>query len=296
MQSNTRALLTLFIIGFLFASAGNVLAQSACSSNIEGKSRAELEQELEACNQEIAEWTATLNKTKQESASFSRDVSALTAKINAAQANIKAKNIAISNLSRDIAVKQSTISILSGRLEQARKAIAHVIRKTNEVNTYSLAEALLSNKDLSEFFVDVDTYASTERAINELMIELRGVRSLTEAEKADLDKKKQAEAAAKAAIEMAKREVEIDQKEKKNLLAASQSKEKTYAQVVAEKQANAAKIRATLFPLRDAGAIPFGTALQYAEAAEDKTGVRAALILAILQQESNLGANVGSCV
>ncbi|MDP2651092.1 MAG: lytic murein transglycosylase [bacterium] len=296
MQSNTRALLTLFIIGFLFASAGNVFAQSACSSDIDGKSRAELERELEACNQEIAEWTATLNRTKQESASFSRDVSALTAKINAAQANIKAKNIAISNLSRDIAVKQSKISILSDRLEQARKAIAHVIRKTNEVNSYSLAEALLSNRDLSEFFVDVDTYASTERAINELMIELRGVKSLTEAEKADLDKKKQAEAAAKAAIEMAKREVEIDQKEKKNLLAASQSKEKTYAQVVAEKQANAAKIRATLFPLRDAGAIPFGTALQYAEAAEAKTGVRAALILAILQQESNLGANVGSCV
>ncbi|MGB3921910.1 MAG: lytic murein transglycosylase, partial [Minisyncoccia bacterium] len=55
-------------------------------------------------------------------------------------------------------------------------------------------------------------------------------------------------------------------------------------------------IRAVLFPLRDAVAIPFGTALQYAEAASAKTGVRPAFILAILQQESNLGANVGSCV
>ncbi len=66
--------------------------------------------------------------------------------------------------------------------------------------------------------------------------------------------------------------------------------------MVAERQAAANKIREALFPLRDAGAIPFGTALQYAEAASAKTGVRAAFILGILQQESNLGANVGSCV
>jgi membrane-bound lytic murein transglycosylase B len=42
--------------------------------------------------------------------------------------------------------------------------------------------------------------------------------------------------------------------------------------------------------------IQFGTALAYATAAGAKTAVRPALILGILQQESNLGANVGSCV
>src|SRR3989344_687507 len=75
---------------------------SACTDQITGKSRAQLEAELEFCNQEITKWTETLNKTKSDSASFSRDIAALTAKINAAQANIKAKNIAITNLSKDI--------------------------------------------------------------------------------------------------------------------------------------------------------------------------------------------------
>jgi membrane-bound lytic murein transglycosylase B len=70
----------------------------------------------------------------------------------------------------------------------------------------------------------------------------------------------------------------------------------TYGQVLADRQAKAAQIRTALFGLRDTAAIPFGTALKYAQNASSKTGVRPALILAILTQESNLGANVGSCV
>ncbi|MEX0919508.1 MAG: lytic murein transglycosylase [Parcubacteria group bacterium] len=271
-------------------------SQSACTDQITGKSRAQLEQELEACNREIAEWTETLNKTKETSASFSRDVAALTAKINAAQANIRGKNIAISNLTRDIATKQTQISSLDTRLNQGKLAMANIIRRTNDINSYSLVEAVLSNKNISEFFVDIDTYASTERALALLFEELREVKALTEAERTALNKKREQEAAAKAALENSKKEVEISQAEKQRLLTISQNQEKTYAQEVSDRQAKAAQIRAVLFPLRDAGAIPFGTALQYAEAASAKTGVRPAFILAILQQESNLGANVGSCV
>lgn len=284
------------ILGLFLVSNFASAQTSACTDKVAGKDRAQLERELEACNKEIAEWTEILNKTKQDSASFSRDIAALTAKINAAQANIKGKNIAIANLTKDIAVKQSEISVLDNRLNKGKLAIADILRKTNDINSYSLVEAMLSDKNLSEFFIDIDTYASAERALQELFDELRGIKTQTEAEKKKLNEKKEAEAAAKAAIEAAKKEVEANQAEKKTLLAVSQTKEKTYAQVIADKQAKAAQIRAVLFPLRDSVAIPFGTALQYAQAASEKTGVRPAFILAILQQESNLGANVGSCV
>lgn len=289
-----------FLIFFAILSVAippiTAVAQTACTSDTSSKSRTQLEQELEACNKEIEQWTATLNKTKQESASFARDVTALTAKINAAQANIKAKNIAITNLSKDIAVKQSQITVLNTRIDKGREALSDILRKTNDINSYSLVEALLSDKNLSEFFVDIDTYASTEEAMEVLFAELRTTKALTEAEKAALDKKRQAEAAARTAIEAAKKEVEVTQAQKKTLLAQSKSAEVTYSQVLADRQAKAAKIRAILFPLVDAGAIPFGTALQYAEAASAKTGVRPALILGVLQQESNLGSNVGRCV
>ncbi len=279
-----------------------VSAQSACTSVTTGKSRSQLEAELEACNKEIAEWTKTLNQTKQQSASFQRDIGILTAKINAAQANIKAKNLAITNLSRDIAVRESKISALNQRIQKGKDAIAEILRKTSELNSYSLPEAILSDKALSEFFVDIDAYASTEEALDNLFEELRYNKKLTEAEKLALSKKKEAEASAKATIEAAKREVEIAQKDKKTLLAVSQTNEKTYAQVLADRQAKAAQIRAVLFPLRDSGPIPFGTALQYAQNAGAKTGVRPAFILGIFATESGkgsdgtFGGNVGQCL
>ncbi len=292
-----RALVSAPLVALaIFGAFSKLDAQSACTSDTANKTRAQLEQELEACNKEIAQWQQTLNNTKNQSASYQRDVAALTAKINAAQANIKGKNIAITNISKDIATKQTQINVLDGRIAQGKQAIAAILRKTNDINSYSLVEAMLSDKGLSEFFVDLDNYASTEDALENLFAELRSTRALTESEKAALAKKREAEAAAKAAIEAAKKEVEIAQKDKKTLLADSQNKEKSYAQVLADRQAKAAKIRAILFPLVDAGAIPFGTALAYAEQASAKTGVRAALILGILQQESNLGANVGRCV
>lgn len=273
-----------------------VVAQTACTGVTAGKTRPQLEAEQAVCEQEAAEAAKMKASLDQQSASYANDVKALTAKINAAQANIKAKNIAISNLASDIKEKEATIGVLNTRIEKGKRAIAEILRKTNDINSYSLVEALLSDKDLSEFFVDIDTYASTEEALENLFADLRDTRALTEAQKAELNKKKEAEAAARATIEAAKKEVEKANNEKKDLLAVTQSNAKGYAQLVADRQAKAAQIRAILFPLVDSGAIPFGTALQYAQTASAKTGVRPALILGILQQESNLGANVGRCV
>jgi Uncharacterized protein conserved in bacteria len=288
---------TLFLFIVFFTLALPLYAQTdPCNTNITGKSNAELERDLEACNQEIAKWTEVLNNTKKNTASYATEVSKLTAKINAAQATIKSKTIAIVNLNTNITKKENEINKLENQIGLNIEYIADLVRKTNEIDSYSIAEAVLSEKDFSSFFVDVDAYASTRTALKVLVDSLRGVKSETEEHKSELAKQRDAEARARAVIEANKKSVEADQKTQKSLLAQSQNQEKAYSSLVAEKQAKASAIRTALFGLRDAEAIPFGTALQYAEEASKKTGVRAAFILGILQQESNLGKNVGTCL
>jgi membrane-bound lytic murein transglycosylase B len=297
MQFFKRGLIVFLIIASLVGSVPIVTRAAAdpCSSDIVGQSKAQLQIGLDACLAEIAQWTTMYNNANAESASYKRDISLLTAKINAAQAGIKAKNIAIANLSHGIAEKQATITTLNSKLEAGKNSLSEIIRKTDAIDSSSLAVAMLSDKDLSDFFVDVNTYMSTEKSLESLFGQIRGSRTAAEAAKSELDKEKQAAANAKAQIEAAKKQVESDQRQKNQLLADSTQKAKTYSNELADRQAKASQIRAALFSLADTAAIPFGTALLYANQVSQVTGVPASFLLAILTQESNLGANVGAC-
>ncbi len=97
-------------------------------------------------------------------------------------------------------------------------------------------------------------------------------------------------------MENAQKQVAKSEADKKQLLAISKQKEAAYQQLAAQKKAQADKIRSALFSLAGISEkIDFGTALQYANEVKNKTGIDPAFLLAILTQESNLGANVGQC-
>lgn len=252
--------------------------------------------ELEATEKEIAQWEKVLSETKKGTASLERDASILQAKINEAKAFIRQRQIQIEQLTRDISLKNKTIEELQEKIERGKESMASLLRQADEIKSYSLIEIMLSNKRLSDFFINVDKYQSINKALEKQFKEIRELQNKTEEEKKVLDEKRTAEADKKAEVEMQKKKVEIDEAEKKRLININKNQEKTYAQVLAEKQKKAAQIRAALFALRDTEGIPFGDALKYATLASQKTGVRPALILAILTQESDLGKNQGSCL
>jgi membrane-bound lytic murein transglycosylase B len=252
--------------------------------------------ELEATEKEIAEWESVLSQTKTGTASLERDAAVLQAKINEAKAFIKKRQIQIEQLTRDIGLKTKTIQELEKKMNRGKESLSSILRSTNELDTYSLAEVMLSNKNLSQFFEDVDSYNSIKTSLEEQFNEIRELQTKTDSERKALDEKRTAEADTKAKVEADKKKVEIDEAQKQQLIKINKTQEKTYEQVIAEKQKRAAQIRAALFSLRDTEGIPFGDALKYAISASQKTGVRPALVLAILTQESDLGKNQGSCL
>lgn len=252
--------------------------------------------ELAETEKEIAKWKSILDGTKANTKTLQQEAAVLNAKIKQAQATIKQKNINIAQLSKQIKDKQNKIVSLETRIDKGHESLAQLIRKTNEIDEFSLPEVVLGNKDISEFFSDIDDFQSIKRDMKELFEDIRDTKKLTEEEKKNLDEAQDKELDTKAAVESQKKEVEKNEKEKQYLIQVNKTQEKTYEQVIAERQAKAGEIRAKLFKLAGgSNPIPFGTALTYAQNASAKTGVSPAFILAILTQESSLGANVGRC-
>jgi membrane-bound lytic murein transglycosylase B len=122
-------------------------------------------------------------------------------------------------------------------------------------------------------------------------------RDKTTAEKGALEATREASAKLAALQALEKKKVQTEQDKKKQLLTVTKGQESAFRAVVASQQKTAAQIRTELFGLAGGGgAIPFGTAYEYAKTASRLTGVRPALILAILSQESDLGRNTGQCL
>lgn len=254
-----------------------------------------LQQELAQVEAEQKQAAKELVAAQGRSASLARDIAVLDAKIRTAELNIKAKNIIIQSLGNDISKKVSIINDLEERIGRGRDTLAQILRKTNELNDLSIPELVLSQRTVTELMENFDSFQSVQESLRDTVIELKNNRASTTAEKLVLDNRRNAELDARYEIQQQQKDIESNQVEKKQLLALSKGAEKSYSNLIAEKQARAAQIRSALFSLRDAAAIPFGQALQYATLASQKTGVRPAFILAVITQESNLGSNVGKC-
>jgi len=257
--------------------------------------KARLQAELATLEKEIAAKQKELESQKGQSTSISRDIAVLTSQIQKSKLDIKAKNLVIQKLGGEINEKNKKIQTLSSKIENEKESLAQLIRKEREIDNQSLIGLILSKYSISDIYGDIDTFASIKEGIQDSVDSIRGVKRNTETERKTLEQKKNAETDAKMEIENAKQKVELSEAEKKKLLSISKGKESEYQKVLADKAKRRSEILAALFNLRDTAAIPFSKALEYANLASKKTGIRPAFLLAILTQESNLGANVGSC-
>jgi len=257
--------------------------------------RARLESELSNLEKEIAAKQKELTTQKGQSTSISRDIAILTTQIKKSKLDIQAKNLTIKKLGGEIIEKSKKIQGLNTQIDNIKESLAQLIRKNREIDEKSILALILSKDSISDAYGDIDAFASIKKNINKSVDEIRGVKTLTEEEKTLLEQKKNKEIDTKDQLETAKKQVEISEKDKQQLLSISKNKESEYQKLLAEKAKRRSEILAMLFNLRDTSAIPFGKALEYANAASKVTGVTPAFILAIITQESNLGTDQGSC-
>ncbi|MCE9541438.1 hypothetical protein K8R03_02665 [Candidatus Kaiserbacteria bacterium] len=256
--------------------------------------RAALQKQLDEINAEITQNQTQLSSKQRERTSLERDVSILDSKIKDAQLKIKQRDLTIQQLKNDILDKQRGINTVDVKVAAGEASLAQILRRTREIDDISLAQLAL-NGSVTDVFDDIDAFEQVQRALGEAFTQMANTRSDLTTRKTELEDKQSEESDLLQLQVLQQRSLKQTEKEKQDLVNAAKGQEANYQKIIAAKQQTAAQIKAALFALNGGNrSTSFGDMLAYAKEASAKTGVRPAVILGILAEESNLGQNVGT--
>jgi len=257
--------------------------------------RAEYERQLAELEKEQLELQKTIEGYQKEGKTLNTEIASLNARINKIKLQIKSVNVTISKLGQEIIETQKNINQTENKIDTQRDAIARSLQNLREADKQTVLTIVMGNSKLSDFFQNINNVLLVQDNIRGSLEEVTRLRQNLLAQKEELNAEKE-DTENLRAIQLAqqKRE-ELIQKEKNTILKVTKGKESEYQKLLRETQAKAAEIRSRIFELLGGGQLTFEKAYNYAKIAENATGVRAALTLAILDRESKLGKNVGQC-
>lgn len=285
-------LLFSFVFGSAYApiSGGSLLAASTTAAE-----RSELEAQLRDLEKQIADYEGTVAQYKSQGKTLESEIKVLNAKIAKLNLQIKAINLNLSNLNREIETTKIKISNTESNISDQKTYLSSIIQSLYESDKKGLLEMMMENPRFSDFFLDVNNLLAVQdnvrvalESIINLKEELMGQKEALAIEYDDV-------AQLKAYQENQSVSVKKLENDKKVILQATKGQESKYQQLLTETKKTAAQIRSRIYELLGGGELSFGEAYKLAKAAEDATGVRTALILAVLDRESALGKNVGRC-
>ena len=283
-----------FVFGFVVAPTG--IVKTDVSAALQGDTeRKILEAQLKELEKEIGDHEATIAEYKAQGKTLQSEINRLETQVAKLSLQIKNVTLNLTKLNGDIADTQTQISGTESQIGSNKQTIASILQTVYENDKTGLVQVLLAHPNLSDFFGDVQNLVSVQENLRDVLQkavvlreDLLDQKEQLALEKSDAESLKAYEDAQRAAIQQT-------QQAKSSLLKQTKGKESEYQKIVQEKKKTAAQIRQQIFQLLGGGQLQFGDAYGLAKMASDATGVRPALILAILDRESALGQNVGRC-
>ncbi len=265
----------------------------------EKECKARLLKELSEKEEEVKRLQQGIQQENAKQSTLFQEIRRINSKIQETSLAIRRKERLISRLRSEISSKEEKIHELNEKLKREKESLARILRRKHELGNTTILEFLLSSKSLSDFYHDVSLFSYIQKSLSSSFKEIDELKREIFEEKQDLEEKKEEHADEKYKLALEKGKVEVEKKDRDVALRVSQSKEATFAQLKKKREEEIKKIRAMLIQFQRNGmkakSISFGEAYDYAKLAEKYTGVRAAFILAIMQQETGFGMNVGGC-
>ncbi|MDI6602978.1 MAG: lytic murein transglycosylase [Patescibacteria group bacterium] len=293
MSKFFKITLLLVLLSVLVLPNFSAISQEDCQTIQECKA---LWKELQG---KIKKLEGVIGKTEQEKKTLQNQISVLRTKIQQLELRIQQGNIMIKDLSFQIADTETSIEKTSLKIEDLKEKLVGILRTVYEEDQKSLIEILLSEKTLSGFFDNLMTLEILNQKNQELLEEIKGLKSSLERQKEKLDAEKENLAQTVKVQNIQKQESEATRKKLEELRKMTEAQYQQYLKEKQELEKRVGEIMARIAQLSLPGlAVPTDPKELYELAkwaGNAAGGVRPALILGLLEVESALGVNVGQC-
>lgn len=283
-----------FVFGSVTAPTARFLSRAAETENVEAK-RKLLEIELAEYEKQIEEYETNIINAKKQGKTLKSEIDRLNSKIAQLNLQIKAVNSNLKKLDEEIVVTQSKINITEKDIDFNKQTLSVAITNIYEEEDKGILEVLLANPKLSDFFTDLNSLLAFQENVKITLKKIIELREGLVDQKESLAMERTDAATLKVYKDSQKIGIKKTKDDKDQLLKITKGRESEYQKILIETKKTAAEIRKQIFKIIGGGELSFEEAYELAKFAEKATGVRAALLLAVLDRESALGKNVGRC-
>ncbi len=282
------------LAGFVLPVFNYISYQASAQSPQE--ERQVLEQELRELEEQLLLIENDIEKTEKERKTLQNDIYLLRRKIQSLNVQIQQSNTMIQDLTLQIDDTEGSIEQTSLKVEESKDRLSAILRKINQEDEKSIIEIFLTEENLSDFFEDLIALETLNNNSRELLTSIKSLKSSLEEQKESLDEEKM-DLETIVKVRMLQRQESSQLKtEQESYLKLTEEQYQEQLKEKEETEKKASEIRARIFELIGVPKAPtFGEAYEIAKYVSGVTGVRPALILAVLTQESNIGKNVGQC-
>ena len=288
MKTKVSLTLVSLLVFFSFYSVIPAAGQNVQQDIIERERQiSELERQKEEYQRQIAE--------KQGSArTLQGEIFILDTEIKQIQVEIRKFDLAIQRTGAEIEETVRKIDEALEKVDRIKKSLAEFIRIIRQSDQENLLAILLKNKDLSDFFSNVENIRTSQEKAQVTIEELKQLRLDLEERQKELEETEAEYSGLKSIQELEKRQIDVKKAEKDNILKVTKGEEKKFQELVKQTDKNIQILREQIQFLLAQG-ITLEEAIKFGHLAAISAGIRPAFLLAVLETESKLGANVGRC-
>ncbi|MDB4939874.1 MAG: hypothetical protein JWO40_299 [Candidatus Doudnabacteria bacterium] len=261
-----------------------------------GPSKAELQKQLDDIENQIAGYEQQLQGTLAQKNTLANKVKSLKTEQQKLTLQIQSTNLLVGDLANQIKTTEDSIIAAQLKSDQLKDDIAGTIFTLYQNDEKSLASALAGDNGLSGYFQEIDSTQKISQGLSVSLDQMKKLKTDLEANSTKLEGQKQDAQDLLGIKALQSQDLVSKVTEQSSLLSDTKGQESQYNAIINDSKKKAAQIRNQLYDLTGVTKqVTFGEALDIASTVSKETGVRAALLLAILTQETNLGKNVGTC-